>query len=603
MVLPFVIKLPVYLFHLWLPKAHVEAPVLGSMILASILLKTGGYGLVKIGGLTVDLGFVGGLARLLLCLSLLSAVTAMLQSDIKKFVAYSSVTHITIVLGLVVLNFGVLDSAIMCLILSHGVLSNSMFFLVGILSNSSKTRLLFKQQGLLQSSPVVWFFLVFLLFMSSGVPPSVGMISEISYVVCCISVCRVNLVLLIVLFVALLYYPLWFVCMMAAGKLSNSLVASSLGLVMFMGAMIAKRAQVPMIHSSTLAVAGCVLCVKLGDCMGVMWVNGLLVVVGLLTRLYASLIAFFELDLKKILAYSTMSQVAMVMLILLRGLYSLMMMHVMNHALVKALLFINIGVMIRKSSSLFGGYVWVDVYVLLLFEGVFVMYSLRVIYVLMGGLSGKVFFNRFGVSFANIQVLIIPVLVMGWFLIMNFSMPCNPGFDVFKALLLITPFVMLLFVLKVWVFPWVINVDLYYEYLNSGIIGLKFFVLSFVKGLHVSGFIPLIGLLNIKRGFEESKILEGDVVWCVFYAVVVIFGFTVNNWLSMWTVLELTTWVAVVIVIEEMNSSEVMFKFYLVSSLSSMVLLYLWFASGSLVNGVGFEECVLGEYVISYGCS
>nr|AIW56944.1 NADH dehydrogenase subunit 2 [Trichinella pseudospiralis] len=70
-----------------------------------------------------------------------------------------------------------------------------------------------------------------------------------------------------------------------------------------------------------------------------------------------------------------------------------------------------------------------------------------------------------------------------------------------------------------------------------------------------------------------------SVVWCVFYAVVVMFGFTVNNWLSMWTVLELTTWVAVVIVIEEMNSSEVMFKFYLVSSLSSMVLLYLWFVS------------------------
>nr|AIW56919.1 NADH dehydrogenase subunit 5 [Trichinella pseudospiralis]AIW56932.1 NADH dehydrogenase subunit 5 [Trichinella pseudospiralis] len=334
-------------------------------------------------------------------------------------------------------------------------------------------------------------------------------------------------------------------------------VYSSLGLVMFMGAMIAKSAQVPMsswlpiamaaptpvsslVHSSTLVVAGCVLCVKLGDCMGVMWVNGLLVVVGLLTSLYASLMAFFELDLKKILAYSTMSQVAMVMLMLLSGLYSLMMMHVMNHALVKALLFMNIGVMISymfagqevRLISCVGcgvGFVLGSVVLCLVvmcgltFTSCYyskeysvclsikedtllhvvnvvmfmsVMYSLRVIYVLMGGLSGKVFLNRFGVSFANIQVLMIPVLVMGWFLIMNFSMPCNPGFDVFKALLLITPFVMLLFVLKVWVFPWVMNVDLYYEYLNSGIIGLKFFVLSFVKGLHVSGFMPLIGLVS-----------------------------------------------------------------------------------------------------------
>ncbi|KAL1228849.1 NADH-ubiquinone oxidoreductase chain [Trichinella spiralis] len=123
--LPFVVKLPVYLFHLWLPKAHVEAPVLGRMILASILLKTGGYGLVK--------------------------------NDLKKFVAYSSVTHMTMVLGLVVMGFEVLDSAV--------------------------TRLLFKQQGLLRLSPVVWFFLVFLLFIGSRVPPSVGIVGEVSLVV------------------------------------------------------------------------------------------------------------------------------------------------------------------------------------------------------------------------------------------------------------------------------------------------------------------------------------------------------------------------------------------------------------------------------------
>nr|YP_009110074.1 NADH dehydrogenase subunit 4 [Trichinella nelsoni]AIW57011.1 NADH dehydrogenase subunit 4 [Trichinella nelsoni] len=224
MLLPFIVKLPVYLFHLWLPKAHVEAPVLGSMILASILLKTGGYGLVKVSGLSVNSGCVFGLVGLLLFLSLLSAVTTVVQNDLKKFVAYSSVTHMTMVLGLVVMGFEMLDSAVVCLMLSHGVLSNSMFFMVGMFSGSSKTRLLFKQQGLLRLSPVVWFFLVFLLFMSSSVPPSVGMIGEVSYVVCCVSVCSVNLVLLVLLFVVLLYYPLWFVCMLAVDKLSGSLV-------------------------------------------------------------------------------------------------------------------------------------------------------------------------------------------------------------------------------------------------------------------------------------------------------------------------------------------------------------------------------------------
>nr|AIW57050.1 NADH dehydrogenase subunit 5 [Trichinella sp. T8] len=340
-------------------------------------------------------------------------------------------------------------------------------------------------------------------------------------------------------------------------------VYGSLSLAMFLGAMIAKSAQIPMsswlpiamaaptpvsslVHSSTLVVAGCVLCVKLGDCMGVMWVNGLLVVLGLLTSLYASLMAFFEFDLKKILAYSTMSQIAMVMLMLLSGMYSLMMMHVMNHALVKALLFMDVGIMM---SYMFAnqevrvitcggcniGFVLSSVILCLMvmcgltFTSCYyskeysvclsikedtlfhlmnvvlfmsVMYSLRMVYVLMGGLSGKVFLNSFSVSFVSVQVMIVPVMVMGWFLIMNFSMPCNPCFDVFKAFLLVTPFVMMLFVLKVWVFSGVMNVDLYYEYLGSKIVGLKVFVLGFVKGMHVSGVMSLVSLV----GFNVSVI-------------------------------------------------------------------------------------------------
>nr|YP_009110073.1 NADH dehydrogenase subunit 5 [Trichinella nelsoni]AIW57010.1 NADH dehydrogenase subunit 5 [Trichinella nelsoni] len=340
-------------------------------------------------------------------------------------------------------------------------------------------------------------------------------------------------------------------------------VYGSLSLVVFLGAMVAKSAQVPMsswlpiamaaptpvsslVHSSTLVVAGCVLCVKLGNCMGVAWVDGLLVVMGLLTSFYAGLMALFEFDLKKILAYSTMSQIAMVMLMLLSGMYSLMMMHIVNHALVKALLFMNIGVVMSymfanqevRVVTCVGcniGFVLGSVVLCLVvmcgltFTSCYyskeysvclgikedtlfhlmnvvlfmsVMYSLRMIYVLMGGLSGKVFLNCFNVSFAGVQVMVVPMLVMGWFLVMNFSMPCNPCFDVFKAFLLVTPFVMLLFVLKVWVFSGVMNVDLYYEYLNSKVAGLKVFVLGFVKGMHVSGMVSLVSLV----GFNVSVV-------------------------------------------------------------------------------------------------
>ncbi|KRY46720.1 NADH-ubiquinone oxidoreductase chain 4 [Trichinella britovi] len=463
MLLPFVVKLPVYLFHLWLPKAHVEAPVLGRMILASILLKTGGYGLIKVGGLSVGSDCVFGLVGLLLFLSLMSAVTTVVQNDLKKFVAYSSVTHITMVLGLVVMGFGVLDSAVVCLMLSHGVLSNSMFFMVvvscvfmvGMFSNSSKTRLLFKQQGLLQLSPVVWFFLVFLLFMSSRVPPSVGMVGEgainLVRLVALVGVVVVIVWLVLAVgefgiaalqvmsFVVSLSSAMTTIMMNRVGDFALMVMVVTLGcsfvfdyeyviygslrLAMFLGAMVAKRAQVPMGR--------------------VVWVNGLLIILGLLTRLYASLMAFFEFDLKKILAYSTMSQIAIVMLMLLSGMYSLIMIHVMNHALVKALLFMNVGIVMS-------------------------------------------------VSFVSVQVMVVPVLVMGWFLIMNFSMPCDPCFDVFKAFLLVTPFVIMLFVLKV-------------------------FILSFVKGMHVSGVMSLVNLVGFnvrlkmeKHRFEEPGILEGE---------------------------------------------------------------------------------------------
>ena len=134
--LAFAAKIPVFPFHIWLPEAHVEAPTIGSVILAALLLKLGIYGLIRFGLPLFPYGqeyFKHIIATLTICSFTYTNFAAIRQVDIKKVIAYSSVVHMNlIVLGILCISVESLDGAIYQMI-AHGIVSGALFFCIGII--------------------------------------------------------------------------------------------------------------------------------------------------------------------------------------------------------------------------------------------------------------------------------------------------------------------------------------------------------------------------------------------------------------------------------------------------------------------------------------
>lgn len=166
--LAFLVKLPVFLFHLWLPKAHVEAPVSGSIILAGLLLKLGGFGLLLVRGFIVgDLFLVGIVCGVAIIGGFISAIIIMRLSDVKVIIAYSSVVHIGIV-AVVMLGVRRLGlSGGLLIILAHGLTSSGIFRGANIIYERSHSRRLVNNKGGLSSDGsmrIAWFLLAVLNF-------------------------------------------------------------------------------------------------------------------------------------------------------------------------------------------------------------------------------------------------------------------------------------------------------------------------------------------------------------------------------------------------------------------------------------------------------
>lgn len=176
----FFVKIPIYFFHIWLPKAHVEAPVYGSIVLAAILLKLGRYGLIQFliiflksylySNIVIRVSIFGSLLVRLICL---------VQIDIKRLVAYSSVVHINIILCRVIriIKIGFLRAYI--IIIAHGLCSSGLFYIVNLYYYRSSSRLILINKGIINLLPLftLWWFI--LCSSNFSFPLSIRFIGEI----------------------------------------------------------------------------------------------------------------------------------------------------------------------------------------------------------------------------------------------------------------------------------------------------------------------------------------------------------------------------------------------------------------------------------------
>lgn len=241
--LAFGVKVPMWPVHTWLPDAHVEAPTGGSVILAAITLKIGGYGFLRL-ALPITPDASAALVGLMIALSLIAVVyigfVALAQQDMKKLIAYSSIAHMGFVtLGLFVVFAISTDNVIadkvqvamlglqgaMVQMISHGFISAALFISVGVLYDRMHSRLIADYGGVVNTMPVFAAFVVVFAMANAGLPGTSGFVGEFMVILASFQVNFWYAFLAATTLVLGAAYTLWMVKRVVFGEVANEHVA------------------------------------------------------------------------------------------------------------------------------------------------------------------------------------------------------------------------------------------------------------------------------------------------------------------------------------------------------------------------------------------